>query len=88
MHRVAYNLVGSERAGSLLRALKYDWSLRNRRLITRKHIILCNKLGMTPHEIYTNVMAIRKTMREKYSTGVDVLTIKQDGKWVQRFPAF
>ena len=84
MHRAAYELVGMHRANHLLEATKFDWSLRNRKFITRKHLTLCRKLDMVPHEVYVNVLAIRDVMRKNFASKSEQITIKQDGLWTQR----
>ena len=84
MHRIAFELVGMRKAHLLLEAVKFDWSLRNRKFITRKHITLCRKLDMVPHEVYVNVIAMRDAMRKNFSSRTEQVAIKQDGIWTQR----
>ncbi len=84
MHRIAFELVGMRKAHLLLEAVKFDWSLRNRKFITKKHITLCRKLDMVPHEVYVNVLAMRDAMRKNFSSRTEQATIKQEGIWTQR----
>ena len=84
MHRIAFELVGMRKAHFLLEATKFDWSLRNRKFITRKHLTLCRKLDMVPHEVYVNVLAIRDVMRKNFASKSEQIAIKQDGLWTQR----